>query len=113
MPAQLPLSDTQKMLVTFRVEPGCLGPQGGQHAEEFCAFAQREFELNENTYVDWHIVPRNDKSAPEMEYSWHGKKITNEQSARYLRTFEHDLAEFEDAVPTKFVHLIERYFERH
>ncbi|MFT6898769.1 MAG: hypothetical protein ACJA13_003196, partial [Paraglaciecola sp.] len=42
MPTSLPLPLYKKLTVTFRVEPGCLGPDGISHIEAFCKFAKRE-----------------------------------------------------------------------
>ena len=113
MSVQLPLAEVRKILVTFRVEPGCLGPEGKSHAEEFCTYAQYEFEKTDEGYAHWRIIPRHDKTLPEMEYSWHGKKISRHQTERYLHALEHELDEFEEEVHEKLVHLIEVYFKRH
>ena len=109
----LPLAEVRKILVTFRLELGCLGPQGRNHVDEFCTFAQQEFEANDEGYAHWNIIPRHNKSLPEMEYTWHGKKISRHQAERYLHALEHGMDEFEDDAHEKLVHLIEVYFERH
>ncbi len=41
----LPLPDEKKLLVTYRVESGCLGPEGECYVSSFCEFAQRKIQI--------------------------------------------------------------------
>ena len=36
----------KKLLVMYRIEPGCLGPQGADYVEEFCVFAKQSNVYN-------------------------------------------------------------------
>ena len=113
MSVQLPLAEERKVTVTFRLEPGCLGPQGKSHIDDFCDYAQKEFEATDAGFAHWDLSPRHDKTLPEMEYSWHGRNITRHQAERYFHALSTELEDFEVEVHEKLVHLIEVYFERH
>ena len=40
MPTPTELDNNKKLLVTYRVEGGCLGPVGHTHIDKFCEYAQ-------------------------------------------------------------------------
>lgn len=109
MSTELPLSKERKLTVVFRVEAGCLGPDGEKHVENFCQFAQKEVELIHPDFVHWLIVPRHDKEQIETEYSVNNKKLTHEQADRYLSVFEKSLDEFEEHFNDVMIVLIEEY----
>ena len=67
MKSSLPLSEDKKLSVIFRVEPGCLGPDGKRYVSEFCSFAQSELRSLDSDYIAWNIIPRKDKKLPEMQ----------------------------------------------
>ena len=52
----LPLHDDKKLAVTYRVEAGCLGPDGLNYISDFCNFAQSELQILDSDYIIWHIV---------------------------------------------------------
>ena len=62
MKDNLPLPEEKKLTVLFRLEPGCLGPKGVEHIDNFCQLAQKEFKSFHSDFVQWTIVPRIDKS---------------------------------------------------
>lgn len=95
MKHNLPLPQDKKLTVLFRVEAGALGPEGDKHVDPFCVFAQKELLSLDSDYVHWELVPRHDKSLPEMEYMVNGKKLSHDMAAKYLEVFEQDLDEFE------------------
>jgi hypothetical protein len=95
MSINLPLPQDKKLTVLFRVEPGALGPEGDKHVESFCKFAAKELVSLDSDYICWEIVPRFDKSLPEMEFKINGKKLSHEQAAKYLELFDQDLDSFE------------------
>lgn len=109
MKIKLPLSQEQKLTVVCRIEPGCLGPQGKDHIAEFCNFAQVEVEPVDADFVHWVLVPRNDKSLPEMQYKVGEKTLTHDKAARYLQLFKKDLDLFEDHLHDKLAHLVDEY----
>ena len=105
----LPLSQDKKLKVIFRVEAGCLGPEGKEHVDAFCTFAQKEVESVDSEFVQWEMVPRHDKSLPEVQYQIAGKNLSHDQVARYLELFRENLDEFEGHMHERLVQLIDRY----
>ncbi|MCF6282620.1 MAG: hypothetical protein L3J28_10520 [Candidatus Polarisedimenticolaceae bacterium] len=112
MKENLPLPEDKKLVVVCRVEAGCLGAKGGDHIEAFCHFAQKEYAALGSDYIRWEIVPRHDKSLPEMQYRVNEKKISRDQAAKYLNVFKKKLGEFEDHMHDKLGGLIEQYLGR-
>ena len=112
MKNNLPLPQDKKLTIVFRVESGCLGPDGAIHIEEFCRFAQKEFETVDADFVHWKIEPRHDKSLAEMQYQVSNKKLNHDQAAKYLGVFNKDLDEFEKHLHNKFALLIDQYLGR-
>ncbi len=111
MKISLPLPQDKKLTVIVRVEPGCLGPDGKDHIEEFCNFAQAEVEPIDSDFVHWEIVPRHDKSLPEMQYKTINKMLTHDKAAKYLKMFNKDLDEFEGHLHDKLAVLIEQHLD--
>ncbi len=87
MSNSLSLPKEKKLTVTYRVEPGCLGPKGADHIEKFCLFAQKQVESIDADFVHWEIVPRYDKSLPEMQYQIGKKRLSHDKAATYLQLF--------------------------
>lgn len=112
MKDSLPLPESKKLTVTFRVEPGCLGPQGDSLIDGFCTFAQKSVENLDSDYVSWSIVPRADKSLPELQYSVLGKKMNHDQADKYLGVFGKSLDEFEGHLEDKLASLIDEHTSR-
>lgn len=112
MAASQPLSNEKKLTVIFRVEPGCLGPQGADSVDEFCLFAQGQVESLDSDYVIWNIIPRNDKTLPEVQYSVLGKKMSHSQAEKYLSLFEKSLDEFESHLDDRLAELIDEFMAK-
>lgn len=104
-----PLPEDKKLNVIFRVEAGCLGPNGEEHINNFCAFAQKEMETIDSEFISWEILPRNDKSLPEMEYIINNKKLSYDKTKRLLDIFNKNMDEFEGSFHEKISNLIEVY----
>jgi len=109
MTASSSLTREQKLSVTYRVEPGCLGPTGADHIEAFCTYAQNQMQTIDAGYVDWNIIPRFDKALPEMAYQVLGKRMTHQQAEKYLAYFGKSLDEFEGHLTDKLAELISSY----
>jgi len=109
MKIKLPLDQDKKLFVIFRVEPGCLGPQGVEHVTDFCITAQKLVENIDADFVHWEISPRHDKDLPEMEYKLINKKLTHDKAAKYLALFDKNLDEFESHLHDKLALLIDEY----
>ena len=109
MSVELPLPQDKKLTVIFRIEPGCLGPEGESHIDEFCGFAQKKVELIDADFVHWVLTPRKDKSLPEMQYQVSDKVLSHDQAGRYLDVFKKSLDEFEEHLHDGVTHLIDQY----
>jgi hypothetical protein len=107
----LPLSEEKKLSVTFRVEPGCLGPQGAALISDFCDIAQAAFKTLAADYIAWNIVPRSDKTLPETQYALMDKRISDSQAKQYLELFDVTLEEFESDFDDKLEALIVDYMK--
>jgi hypothetical protein len=109
MKSALPLQEEKKLFVTYRVEAGCLGPDGLSHIAKFCKFAQSEMEAVDSEYITWNIVHREDKTLPEMEYNVFGKVINDSQADKYLSMFGKNLNEFENNLSDLITNLIYQF----
>lgn len=109
MTKSLPLQEREKLSVTYRVEPGCLGPEGITHISKFCDFSQLALRTLDSDYVVWNIVPRTDKALPEMEYSVVGKRMSFTQAEKYLALFDKSLDKFEGRLSDKLATLIDEF----
>ncbi|MFT4938538.1 MAG: translation initiation factor 2 alpha subunit (eIF-2alpha) [Paraglaciecola sp.] len=112
MSYELPLPLYKKLTVTFRVEPGCLGPDGINHIESFCKFAKQEVSALDSDFVRWVITPRYDKTLLETEYKTNNKRLTYDKAEKYLSVFGKSLDEFEEHLQEKLSVLIDQYLER-
>ncbi|WP_299792077.1 hypothetical protein [uncultured Shewanella sp.] len=90
------LPQEKKLTVLCRIEPGCLGPDGVDHIESFCRFANQELKKVDPDYIKWIPLPRYDKSLSEMQYSVNNKQLNREKAAKYLSHFQSDLDDFEE-----------------
>ncbi|NOY66310.1 MAG: hypothetical protein GXP13_02725 [Gammaproteobacteria bacterium] len=100
----------KKLTVIFRVESGCLGPEGKSHIVGFCNFAHNKFLDNNVSYLQWQISPRLDKTLPEIQYKLGNKTLSHEKAARYLSVFKENIDTFEEHLNEKLMLLIDEYF---
>lgn len=112
MTTNMTTSTDKKLLVKFRLEPGCLGPDGADHIVNFCEFAQNELKSINIDFAEWKLSPRFDKSLPEIEYSVLGKRLNMNQVSKYFKSFNQELADCEELLDEKLAMLIERYLNR-
>ena len=106
------IPENRKMLVIFRMEPGSLGPDGSQYINEFCEFTQTQLQAGASHFIHWSILPRFDKTLPEMEFQISGKKLTRKQAGQYLALFSKTLEHFEDQLEDNLEAIINQYFGR-
>ena len=111
MSIDLPLPQDKKLTVIFRLEPGCLGPDGSDHIEAFCGVAQRQIATMDADFVHWVLIPRFDKSLAEMQYKVSDKNLSHEQAVKYLSMFDKELDEFEEHLHDRVAHMIDEYLE--
>lgn len=100
------------LLILHRLEPGCLGPDGIDHVEQFCELAEKAVQTLAPQICAWKLVPRYDKSQPEMSYFLGSKQLTKEQTDRYLEMFSMEIDEFEEKFHGKLTQLINQYLAR-
>jgi len=112
MKDNLPLPRDKKLTDLFRVEAGLLGPKGDEHVEAFSKFAENELMSLDSDYIHWEIVPRYDKSIPEMEYMINGKRLSHDKAAKYLEVFGQDLDEFELHLAKNLTRLVDEFLGR-
>lgn len=105
----LPLPNNQKLLITFRVEAGCLGPEGHLLIVDFCRFAQVQFQQFCSDFIVWDITPRDDKALPELQYSLMNKKLSHKQAQQYLLKLGKDLDDLEGDIYDKLEAQINDY----
>jgi hypothetical protein len=108
----LPLPLYKKLTVTFRDEPGCLGPEGIIHIDGFCKFAKKEVARLNSDFVRWVITPRYDKTLLETEYKTNNKRLDHDKAEKYLRVFGKELDDFEEHLQDKLSILIDQYLGR-
>ena len=109
MKNSLPLQENRKLSVTYRVEAGCLGPDGKSHISEFCKFAQSALQTLDSDYIAWNIVHRKDKTLPEMQYNIFGKIMNHYQVEKYLAVLGKNLDEFEGHLSDQLTVLIHQF----
>ena len=105
MKMQLPLPRDKKLTVLYRVEPGCLGPDGKQHIDAFCKFAELVSRaIHEQS-------PRHDKTLAETQYKVGDKNLSHDQAARYLHMFGKQLDEFEEHLHDALASSIDEFMQ--
>lgn len=112
MKAVLPKLQGKKLTVTYRVEPGCLGPDGKDKIDEFCIYAQLQVLLLDLDYVNWNIIPRNDKSLPELEFDLDGKRMSDSQAERYFSLFGKSVDDFDASLSDELSIFIDGFLAR-
>ena len=108
------IPENKKITVIFRVEPGSLGPNGVDHVEDFCNFAQLQLQSPPycREYITWCIEPRLDKQLVEMEFHILSKKLPQGKVKQYLNLFGENLAVFEEQLGNNIEIMINQYFGR-
>ncbi len=113
MPLLSSLDDNKKLAVTYRVEGGCLGPVGHTHIDKFCEFTQENIHNPNANFIKLNIIPRHDKSLPEMEFNVLSKKVNHLQAEKYLSVFGQSLDDFECQLSDELTRLIQTYVREH
>jgi len=111
MKKALSLPEDRKLSVTYRVEPGCLGPSGAGKIVQFCEYAQENIQSLDAGYIIWNIVPRHDKTLPEMQYNVVGKRMNHAQAEKYLAIFGKNLDEFDGHLVDKLAVFIDDFMQ--
>lgn len=101
--------EEKKLTAVFRVEPGSLGPDGCDSVVAFCEHCHRELLTIGDNLIRCEIIPRDDKSLPELEYKVSDRKLSNLQAEKYLAVLGGELEVFEERLLDKMQGLIEDY----
>jgi len=103
------LSNKQKITVIYRVEPGCLGPDGKSHIDEFCRFAENNIVCTDLNFIQWVISPRHGNSLPEIQYKIADKNLAHDKAKKYFSSFGKDIDDFEGHISDYLVDLIDQF----
>ena len=106
------IPENRKIQAIFRMEPGSLGPDGRDHVDEFCTFAQLQLQACASAHIILSIIPRHDKNLAEMDYHVASKKLTRSKAEQYLSLFGESLADFEEQLEDHLEAIIDQYFGR-
>jgi hypothetical protein len=104
------VSDEKKIHLMYRVEPGCLGPEGVDHIEDFCRFANKH--IKSPYYGQFVFLPRYDKQKSERQYSVNSRNLSQVQAKAYLNHFEIHIDNFEEQLDELIAKSIDLYFKR-
>jgi hypothetical protein len=103
---------TPQLTVLYRLEPGCLGPEGKAFIEEFCQFAMPLIAAQTASYMVWQLVPRYDKTLAEIEYSMSGKRLSESQGERVLAMYGASADAIVEQLNDQMTWLIDQFFGR-
>ncbi|ABM24821.1 MULTISPECIES: hypothetical protein [Shewanella] len=106
------MAEDRKIAVLCRIEPGCLGPDGKDHIEAFCALAQKAMQHFDVDVGTWLLTPRYDKTLDEMQYSVANKLLSRTQASKYFHLIGRDIEVFEERFENKLASLINLYLAR-
>lgn len=112
MKNNLPLPANKKLTVNYKMEPGCLGPDGPSLIEAYCQFAQRQITDLDRDFVNWVIQPRFDKNLAEITYEVNGRELRPTMVEKYLAVFDRNLDEFEEQFNDKLMKYIDQFLNR-
>ncbi|AQP98712.1 hypothetical protein B0W48_02190 [Pseudoalteromonas aliena] len=104
------ISEEKKVRLMYRVEPGCLGPDGANHIEDFCRFANKH--IKSPYYGQFVFLPRYDKQVGERQYSVNSRNLSQVQAKAYLNHFEIEIEHFEEQLDELLTKAIDLYFKR-
>ncbi|MGH1461162.1 MAG: hypothetical protein ACRBB6_03910 [Neptuniibacter sp.] len=106
------IPEEKKLTVIFRIESGCLGPEGTSHVARFCGIALKQFQNTHTDFMHWQVVPRLDKTLPELGYSIGTRPLVREHAKKYLQHFDIEIDQFEMEVFDQLPEMIDQYFGR-
>lgn len=100
------------IVILYRLEPGCLGPEGAGYINEFCQFAAPLIASQSPAFMRWQLEPRFDKKLPEWQVLFHGKPLNDVQAARLLSHFDTDIDALIEQLNEHLTLMIDQYFGR-
>ena len=106
------IPEEKKLLLIYRVEPGCLGPDGISYIKDFCKHAGDTFTNHHSNYVVYQFIPRYDKFLAEMEFSINNQRLSEKKASQYMSLFAQTLEGFEEDLQNQLTSLIDMFFGR-
>lgn len=103
------LHEPNRLRIIFRVEPGSLGPDGRDCVEAFCRYAQPLLTAPDVARLQWELVPRFDKTLPELECRVGSRRLSQTQADQYLQCFGSSFEQIEDLLARDLTQLINAY----
>jgi hypothetical protein len=112
MNADNPIPTEKKLLMTYRLEPGCLGPDGEDYIEDFCIYVTAAFMERKSSFAIYRFVPRYNKTLTEIEFSVNHKRLSEAKAGQYINFFGQTLIGFEEDLQNQLTRLVDSFFER-
>ena len=112
MNSELNIPKEKKLTILYRIEPGCLGPDGKLEIDEFCLFASTKITDMKLMFVNCTIEPRNDKTLPELQFYLLGKHISYDQAKLYMHKFERDIDVFFEDLDDRLANYIDEFIQK-
>ncbi len=104
------INPKHRLHILYRVEPGCLGPEGARYIDDYCVYANQHIPAL--PYATFEFVPRNDKSLPEWEFSLNKKSLSDSHVTKYLNLLNTDVDTLDDYVCEHLANTIDTFLGR-
>ncbi|MBR9727197.1 hypothetical protein ACFOD0_01245 [Shewanella intestini] len=102
----------RQLTILYRLEPGCLGPDGIDHIEAFCLLVQKAFIKKLQPIYQLNVVPRYDKSLAEIQFSIGNKVLNDDQADAFFNAAGLEQQKIIDGIEDKLTKLINQYIAR-
>ena len=106
------IPNEKKLTILYRVEPGCLGPNGKQQIDEFCQFAAAKLRQLDSLFLIWDIQPRSDKRLPEIQFQFMRKNISYHQATIYLEKIGKNITQFSNKIDDEMANYIDMFLSK-
>jgi len=101
-----------QIVILYRLEPGCLGPDGKAHIDAFCQFATPLLASQTAAFMRWQLEPRWDKTLPECQGFFDNRPLKDEQLARLLSHYHTDADALIEQLNEHLTLMIDQFFGR-
>jgi hypothetical protein len=101
---------TEKLLLTYRVEPSCLGPDGISRIKDFCNNLTTAFVYYHNNYLIYQFIPVYDKTLAAMKLSINYEYLSEAKSSLYMGFFTQTLESFGEDLQDQFTFFDRQFF---
>jgi hypothetical protein len=103
---------TEKLLLTYRVEPSCLGPDGISRIKDFCIYVKAAFVNHHSNYLIYQFIPGYGKNLAEMKLFINHKRLSEAKSSQYMSFFTKLSRALERICKINSLFLIDSFFGR-